>query len=124
MRQLFTFVAALFFAISGWAQPKRIVSTFPSATETLFALGVGEWVIGVSTYCRYPPVVLSLPRIGTYIKPDVEKMATLRPDLVIVQRTAGGFVERLAALGIRSTQVTFGSLSEVYLSTRNEEHDQ
>ncbi len=96
------------------AQPTRIVSTFPSATETLFALGAGDRVVGVSNYCRYPPAVLSLPKIGTYLKPDPEKIALLRPDLVILERSATILADRLSALGIPFTEVKVGSLDEIY----------
>lgn len=114
MKKLITFLSVLLLALTIQGQPKRIVSTFPSATETLFALGAGDRVVGVSTYCRYPPAVLSLPKVGTYIKPDLEKIALLQPDLVIIERTAGPFADRLSALGIRYTQVNVGSLAEVY----------
>lgn len=96
------------------ATPLRIVSTFPSATETLFALGAGDRVVGVSNYCRYPPAVLSLPKVGTYTKPDPEKIALLRPDMVIIERTAATLADRLSALGIPYAEVKVGSLDEVY----------
>src|SRR5262249_53390190 len=111
-----TFIAWLLAAGILLAQPKRIVSTSPSITETLFALGLGDRVIGVSTYCRYPPAVLALPKIGTFIKPDPEKIAVLRPDLVIVQKAKSPqpLPNRLAALDIKYAEVEPGSLAEVY----------
>jgi len=98
------------------AQPKRIISTSPSITESLFAMGLGDRVVGVSTYCRYPPAVLALPKIGSFIKPDPEKIAVLRPDLVIVQRAKSPqpLAGRLAALGIKYAEVEPGSLAELY----------
>lgn len=108
------FSAALLLAFTIQAQPKRIVSTFPSATETLFALGAGDRVVGVSTYCRYPPAVLSLPKVGNYTKPDAEKVALLRPDLVVIESTATNLADRLSALGIRYTKVKVGTLADVY----------
>ena len=119
MRRLFTTIVALSLTLSARTQPRRIVSTFPSVTETLFALGIGDRVVGVSTYCRYPPAVLALPKIGTYTKPDVEKIALLRPDLVIIRRTAAGLADRLSALGIRYEQVKIGSLDDVYSMIRD-----
>lgn len=107
-------LAALLLAVFAWAQPKRVVSTFPSATETLFALGVGDRVVGVSSYCRYPPAVLSLPKIGDYNKPNAERIALLRPDLVVVEKGAANLEDRLAALGIRYVEVHYGSLPEVF----------
>ena len=64
--------------------PARIVSTSPSITETLFALGLGDRVVGVSSYCWFPPDVATLPKVGTFLQPDVELIARLRPDLVFV----------------------------------------
>jgi iron complex transport system substrate-binding protein len=107
-------IAGLLLAIVTQAQPARIVSTFPSITETLFALGAGDRVVGVSSYCRYPAAALSLPKIGTYAKPDPEKIALLRPDLVFIQTSAANLAERLDALGIKHTAVKIGSLAEVY----------
>jgi iron complex transport system substrate-binding protein len=101
------------------AQALRIVSTFPSVTETLFALGAGDRVVGVSNYCRYPPAVLSLPKVGTFIKPDPEKIALLRPDLVIIDKSAMGLAERLTALGIRHADVKLGSLADIYSMIRD-----
>src|SRR6202050_574613 len=100
--RLQTWIACALFAFSAQAAPARIVSTFPSVTETLFALGAGDRVVGVSNYCRYPPAVLSLPKVGTYTKPDPEKIALLRPDLVIIQRTANTLADRLSALALHS----------------------
>src|SRR5580698_2314968 len=106
-----TWIIGLFVAATLRSQPARIVSTFPSITETVFALGAGDRVVGVSNYCRYPAAVLSLPKIGTYTKPDPEKIALLRPDLVIIQKTAAGLADRLSALGIPQATVTIGSLA-------------
>lgn len=114
MKKLRSFLAVLLLALPATAQPKRIVSTLPSATETLFALGLGGRVVGVSTYCRYPPAVLPLPKIGTYMKPDAEKIALLRPDLVVIPEPAANLADRLSALRIRYVQIKDGSLVEVY----------
>jgi iron complex transport system substrate-binding protein len=101
---------------AAFAQPARIVSTSPSITESLFALGLGDRVVGVSSYCRYPPAVLKLAKIGSFIKPDAEKIALLRPDLVVVQKakSAQPLPGRLAALGIKYLEVEPGSLADVY----------
>jgi len=119
VKLLHTCAAFALLACSLLAQPARIVSTFPSATETLFALGLGDRVVGVSTYCRYPPQVLALPKIGTYMKADPEKIALLRPDLVIIERSAVSLADRLSALGIPSGSVTVRSLPEVFSMIRD-----
>lgn len=114
MKKLVACISTLLLALTIQGQPRRIVSTLPSATETLFALGVGDRVVGVSAYCRYPPAVLSVPKVGTYMKPDPEKIALLWPDLVIIDRTATALADRLSALGIRYVEIKIGSLGDVY----------
>lgn len=83
--------------------PKRIVSVAPSVTEILFAIGLAERVVGVSTYCNYPPEARHRKKVGTYAAPSLEKIVALKPDLVL--GTADGnlksFAGRLADLGIR-----------------------
>jgi iron complex transport system substrate-binding protein len=61
----------------------RIVSLAPSVTETLFALGAGPDVVGVSQYCDYPPQVRDLPRVGSFLTPNLEAIIALRPTLVV-----------------------------------------
>jgi len=63
----------------------RIVSLSPSITETLFALGLGEKVVGISNYCSYPPEAQNLDRIGCRYYPNYERIVALRPDLVVMQ---------------------------------------
>src|SRR5881296_3843876 len=92
------------------AQPKRIVSTAPSITETLFALGLGDRVAGVSTYCHYPPEAASRPRVGTYLRPNVEAIVALRPDLVILQSLPNGAGPQLARMKLNVLEVDDGNL--------------
>jgi ABC-type hemin transport system substrate-binding protein len=95
--------------------PRRIVSTAPSITETLFALGLGDRVVGVSQYCRHPPSVLALPKVGSLLKPDVETIARLGPDLVLTGTRGDGFEGRLRAVGLRFANVDRGTgLAGVY----------
>jgi len=98
--------------------PSRIVSTSPSITETLFALGLGERVVGVSTYCWFPPDVAKLPKVGTFLKPDVEVIARLRPDLVFVHPGPGATASQLEQLGISTALVDRGSLESVFSTIR------
>ncbi|MEX2263889.1 MAG: cobalamin-binding protein [Bryobacteraceae bacterium] len=100
------------------AQPRRIVSTSPSITETLFALGLGSRVAGVSTHCHYPPEVKSIPKVGGYVKPNVETILSLRPDLVIVQRAAHDLANQLARFNIRVAEVEPENLTEALQSIR------
>jgi iron complex transport system substrate-binding protein len=77
----------LLVAWAALAQPQRIVSTAPSITEMLFALGLGDRVVGVTTFCHYPPEAMKKPKIGNYMRPDVEAVMALRPDLVIAEKS-------------------------------------
>ena len=96
------------------AEPQRIVSTSPSITEALFALGLGPRVVGVSNYCEYPPQVKDLPKVGTFLNPDPEQIARLKPDLVIVNKLPNELTNRLSALHIPYAEVDQGGLSEAY----------
>ena len=98
--------------------PTRIVSTSPSITETLFALGLGDRVVGVSRFCRFPPEVAEIPKVGTFLKPDAERIAALRPDLVVVHEVSDGVDRRLAALRIPSIVVDRGTMASVFSSIR------
>ena len=68
-------------AING--TPQRIVSLAPSNTEILFALGLGDKVVGVSDYCDYPPEALEKEKVMGYSTPNIEKIVALNPDLVL-----------------------------------------
>ena len=100
------------------ATPARIVSTSPSITETLYALGLGDRVVGVSSYCRFPADVARLPKVGSSLRPDTELIARLRPDLVIVHAGPNDVPRQLSALGVTSITVDRGTLASVYSSIR------
>jgi iron complex transport system substrate-binding protein len=94
--------------------PARIVSTSPSITETLFALGLGNSVVGVSSYCRFPEQVAKLPKVGTFLKPDAEIIAQLHPDVAIIHAGPNQVPQQLAALHIGIVTVDRGTLASVY----------
>lgn len=98
--------------------PRRIVSTSPNITETLFALGLGDRVVGVSTYCRFPAEVTRLPRVGTFLKPDTEIIARLKPELVILNAGPNSAATQLASLGIKTATIDTGSLAAVFTTIR------
>ena len=62
----------------------RIVSLSPNITEILFALGLGESVVGVTRFCLYPPEAQEKKKVGGFIDPNYEAIAALQPDLVLV----------------------------------------
>jgi iron complex transport system substrate-binding protein len=64
--------------------PRRIVSLAPSITETLFAIGAGNQVVGVTDYCTYPPQARSKQRVGGVVNPNIEVIVGLQPDVIAV----------------------------------------
>jgi iron complex transport system substrate-binding protein len=93
--------------------PQRIISTAPSLTEMLFALGLGDRVVGVTTYCFYPPEARRKPKIGTYLKPDLEMLLHLKPDLVVAMQHYTDLKARLAPFGIPILEVSNEMLAGV-----------
>src|SRR6266446_3878772 len=87
---------------------ERIVSLAPSITETLFALGAGPEVVGVSRYCDYPKAVLSLPKVGDFLTPNIEAIAATRPTIVIglISSSDQREFRALRAMGYRTLLVT------------------
>src|SRR5689334_8368552 len=103
-------IAWLTLASAVCAQPQRIVSTSPSITETLFALGLGDRVVAVSRHCHYPPEATKRPQIGTYLRPNVEAIVALRPDLVVVQSDAADAAAQLERMKLNVLKVEHGNL--------------
>lgn len=81
--------------------PQRLVSHVPGITETLFALGLGEKVVGVSDYCDYPEAAELKPSVGDYFNPSIENIVALDPDLVLTD----GHSENIK--GLESLGITF-----------------
>ena len=109
--------------VSVTSAPQRIVSLSPSNTEILFALGLGDRVVGVTKYCSYPPELESLKEsgkvavVGGYIDPDFEAILSLRPDLVVASQThSSGAVSLLDKEGIPTFVVDPNNLSSIILS--------
>lgn len=86
------------------AQPMRIVSLTPDTTETLFAIGAGDRVVGkVQDIANFPPEAASVPEVATFAGVDIERIVTLEPDLVVAAGaglTQGAAVEQLRLAGI------------------------
>ena len=85
--------------------PQRIVSLAPSLTETLFALGVGDRVVGVTRYCAHPPEARQLALVGGHLDPSYEAIVALEPDLVVAIPSSEPSERRLRSLGVRVLMV-------------------
>ncbi|MFP4317207.1 MAG: ABC transporter substrate-binding protein [Desulfovibrionales bacterium] len=82
--------------------PLRVVSLAPSVTEIVFGLGQGHRLVGATQYSDYPDQARQLPRVGTYVRLDLERIMALKPDLCIAVKDGNpkAAVERLESLGI------------------------
>jgi len=80
--------------------PQRIVSHVPAITETLFALGLGEKIVGVSDYCDYPAEAREKPSVGNYFNPSIESIIAQDPDLVLTDGYSEGLILQLDNLGV------------------------
>ena len=80
---------------------ERIVSLAPHATELLFAAGAGSRMVGAVDWSDFPPAAREVPRVGSYVQPDLERIVALKPDLVVAWYSGNEprLVERLRALG-------------------------
>lgn len=99
---------------------RRIVSLAPNLTETLFALGLGDRVVGVTDFCDYPPEAASREHVGGPVSPNLEKVAALRPDLVVATKAGGNrlsTVHSLETLGLAVFATDPHSVDEVIAST-------
>ncbi|MGC4054784.1 MAG: ABC transporter substrate-binding protein [Paludibaculum sp.] len=103
-------------AVCPAAPPQRIISTAPSITEVLYALGLGDRVAGVTEYCRYPVDAQKKPRIGTFLQPDFERILALKPDLVLVIKNPVQVAERLRKLGVNAQEVNQDSIEDIFRS--------
>jgi iron complex transport system substrate-binding protein len=99
-------------------RPARIISLVPAVTEMLFALGAGDRVAAVSSFDKFPPDVGRLPRVGALLDPDVERILSLRPDLVIVYRTQDALMQQLSRAGIPAYVYAHAGLADVTRTIR------
>jgi iron complex transport system substrate-binding protein len=94
--------------------PQRIISLSPSNTEILYALGLGDRVVGVTEYCNYPPEALDKPKIGGFNTVNIEKVIALRPDLIVAAFGNGeATINNLRSLGYTVVSLDPGTLEDV-----------
>lgn len=94
--------------------PQRIISLTPSVTENLFALGLDDQIVGVSSYSNYPAAAQSKPVIGDALHLSYEKVIALEPDLVVGDaQLVPKYLEKLEELGVTVLAINPTSLAEV-----------
>jgi len=99
--------------------PARIICLIPAVTEMLFAIGAGPQVVAVGSFDTYPPEVQQLPRVGALIDPDVERILSLHPDLVVVFATQAKLREQLARAKIPMYVYDHAGLADVFTTIRD-----
>ncbi|HEY7475408.1 MAG TPA: helical backbone metal receptor [Vicinamibacterales bacterium] len=105
-------------AVATQAAPQRVVSLIPAVTEMVYAIGAGPQVVGVGSFDTYPPEIASLPRVGGLLDPDVERILSLKPDLVIVYGTQTDLRLQLERAGINLFSYKHGGLADVMNTIR------
>jgi iron complex transport system substrate-binding protein len=101
--------------------PQRVVSLAPSVTETLFALGLGDHLVGVTTSCDYPAQARKIPKIGGFMSPSLETIAAKRPDVVIGVSSATDPVKarEMELLGLKVTLISLASVTDILNSIKS-----
>jgi iron complex transport system substrate-binding protein len=120
MKRLFIIIVICGLSSSVFAKelassPRRIVSLAPSTTEILFALGLGDRIVGVTSFCDYPEEAKKKPKIGGMSNPSLEAVITMKPDLVVMTTDGNPkeFEARLRSLKIRTYVFTARRISEL-----------
>jgi iron complex transport system substrate-binding protein len=98
--------------------PTRIISLVPAVSEMLFAVGAGPQVVAVSSFDDYPPEVLELPRVGALLDPDLERILSLRPDLVIVYESQVDLRRQLERASIPTFVYKHAALADITVTIR------
>lgn len=111
---LVLFLAASAPSVEAQPVPQRIISLSPNLTEMIYGVGAFDRVVAVSEFCDFPPEVENLPRVGGWQNTNLEKLASLRPDLVILTEAQAPFVKRhLDGLGIPALVVRAQSIGDI-----------
>jgi iron complex transport system substrate-binding protein len=93
--------------------PRRIISLIPAVTEMLFAIGAGPQVVGVGSFDDFPAAVRALPRVGALLDPDLERIISLTPDLVVVYATQADLQKQLERAKIPTFRYEHAGLADV-----------
>jgi iron complex transport system substrate-binding protein len=99
---------------------RRIVSLAPSITESIYALGIQDLLVGDTDYCDYPEAAKRIHKVGGATNPSLEEIASLRPDLVLVVKSLNRLetVQQLDRLGIATYATDPHTLQEIRSSLR------
>ncbi len=114
MKRFFLFLSLLLICSNTFSKDLRIISTMPSLTEMVYFLGMGDSLVGVSPYCQYPEEAKKLPKIGTALVLDLEKIIQLKTNLVLLPTTKDSrSLENIKSLGLDHILVGYERLTDI-----------
>jgi iron complex transport system substrate-binding protein len=100
------------------SQIERIISLVPAVTEMLYEIGAGPRLVAVSSFDTYPPEVKKLPNVGALLDPNVERILSLKPDLVVVYGSQVDLKQQLARAGIGVFDYRHAGIADVTSTIR------
>jgi iron complex transport system substrate-binding protein len=109
-------VAIILLAAVGFAnasEPMRIISLAPGITEMLYSLGLSDRVIGVTANCDYPPEAMKNEKVGLFLSPNLEKIVSLKPDLVFAPEAGQRMIAKLNGLGVKTVVLPARNIGEI-----------
>ncbi|MBI4560264.1 MAG: ABC transporter substrate-binding protein [Candidatus Hydrogenedentes bacterium] len=100
-------------------RPARLVSLSPGITEILFALGLGDRIVGITSHCVYPPEAAGIKQVGNWLATNAESVIALTPDLVVISSMESAVADHLTRLGMRCLVVKQDSIGDILTSIRD-----
>jgi iron complex transport system substrate-binding protein len=114
---IFVLISIVLISHSAHAEktPNRIISLAPNITEILFALGLGESIVGVTNFCDYPEEAMKKPKVGGMTNPSLEAVVSLRPDIVVMTTDGNQkeFEEKVRSMKIKTYVFKARRISEL-----------
>jgi len=115
---LITAMAISGFAVNSYSACSRIVSLAPSVTETLFYLGLGKNIVGVTRYAEWPRAVKNITKIGGYYAPNMALITALKPDMLFLAYHQRQVISDLTKLHINYTVLNFDTTGDLENSVK------
>jgi len=114
---IFVIITIILFSHSAHAEktPDRIISLAPNITEILFALGLGERIVGVTNFCDYPEEAMNKQKVGGMTNPSLEAVVSLLPDIVVMTTDGNQkeFEKKVRSLNIKTYVFKTRRISEL-----------
>jgi len=106
------FILLLLFTINLFSYD-RIIALSPAINEIIYALDSGDKIVGNTSFCNYPKEAQNKPKVGGYFSPSLEKILSLKPDMVIMQHSSIKLSKKLNRLGIETKVLKLKRLNDI-----------